>query len=308
MHTPLKSWGPYLVLIAAMLWATDAPFRTYLTKDLTSTFIVLGEHFIDVLFVIPVLSTQWRTLALLRLKDWAAILFIAICGSALASISFTESFRYVNPSVAILLQKLQPLIAILLSVFVLKERQGKQFWLYALLAIVGAYFISFPSGLPQMYPGEVFTPHLLGIAFALLAAFFWGASTVFGRYVLSNVNFQVMTALRFSLAFVFLLILAISQNAFPAPGVLTGTDMLFIALIALVSGVFSLFLYYKGLAHTRASIATIAELGFPLAAVAINWVVLGAALTLSQILGSLLLLYAVYRLGSYNEKNESIQV
>lgn len=299
----LVRFAPFLVLIAAMLWATDAPFRVYLTRDLSSTFIVLGEHFVALFFVAPLLISQWRTLKLLTFKEWLAVLFIAICGSALASVSFTEAFRYVNPSVAILLQKLQPLIAIGLSAVVLRERLASRFWLWAVLAIGGAYLISFPNLIPQTFEGETFNLHTLGVVFALLAALFWGASTVFGRLVLGKINFKVMTGLRFVFAFVFLLILAVSQQAFPAPGVLTGTDMLFIAIIALVSGVFSLLLYYKGLQHTRASVATIAELGFPLAAVVINWVVLGAALTAVQLFGMAVLLFAVYKLADYNRSD-----
>ncbi len=303
MTTTLKRWGPYLVLIAAMLWATDAPFRLHLTKELSSTFIVLGEHLIDVIVIAPFLIAEWRTLKLLRAKDWLAVIFIAVCGSALASVAFTEAFHYVNPSVAILLQKLQPFIAIGLSALVLGEKPRRGFWLFALVAVFGAYLISFPNLVPQTYAGEALNLNAIGAGLALLAAFFWGASTVFGRFVLGKIDFKVMTGLRFVFAFVFLLILATAQNAFPAPGVLTATDMLYIGIIAVVSGVFSLMLYYKGLQHTRASVATIAELGFPLAAVVINWVVLGAALAPMQIAGMAVLLYSVYKLADYNKND-----
>lgn len=299
----LKRFGPYLVLIAAMLWATDAPFRLHLTKELSSTFIVLGEHLIDVVIVAPFLLAEWRSLKILSAKDWLAILFIAVCGSALASVAFTEAFHYVNPSVAILLQKLQPFIAIGLSAIVLRERPAPRFWLYAIIAVAGAYLISFPNLIPQTYEGETWSLNAIGAGLALLAAFFWGASTVFGRYALAKIDFKVMTGLRFVFAFLFLLALAAAQGAFPAPGVLTALDMLYIGIIALVSGVFSLMLYYKGLQHTRASVATIAELGFPLAAVAINWVVLGAALAPMQLLGTAVLLFSVYKLADYNQKD-----
>ena len=46
--------GPLLVFVAAMLWATDAPFRSELTQGLSSSFIVLAEHGVNLLFAIPV--------------------------------------------------------------------------------------------------------------------------------------------------------------------------------------------------------------------------------------------------------------
>ena len=304
----LKRVAPYLIFLAAMLWATDAPFRVHLTKELSSSFIVLAEHFVSVLFMLPILFLGLKDLKQLRVKEWLAVLFIAIGGSALAAVAFTESFHYVNPSVAILLQKLQPFIAIGLASVVLKEALGKRFWLFAGLAVVGAYLISFPNLIPQTFPGETFNANITGVALALVAAFFWGASTVFGKFVLAKANFKMMTALRFVFAFIFLLVLNISGHSFPTWSAVTNTDYLFIVIIALTSGVVALFLYYKGLETTRASVATIAELGFPMAAIVVNWIFLDAKLAPMQFLGVAILLSGVYGLAEYNQAVASKEV
>lgn len=297
----MKSWGPYLVLFAAMLWATDAPFRLHLTQGLSSNFIVLGEHFVDVIFILPVLIFGWRQLKNLSWRDWAAVLVIAVGGSALASVAFTQAFHYVNPSVAILLQKLQPLIAIALAALILREPLHPKYWLWAVVALFGAYLISFPGLVPQLYPGEQFNPNVMGVLLALAAAFFWGASTVMGKYVLRTVDFKMMTALRFCTAFVFLLLLNWQQGSFPAAGQFTATDALFIVIIAIASGVVSLFIYYKGLQTTQASVATLAELGFPMAAIFVNWLFIpNSALVPMQFLGVAILLFAVWGLANYN--------
>ncbi|MBU6323745.1 MAG: DMT family transporter [Patescibacteria group bacterium] len=289
-------YAPFLVFFAAMLWATDAPFRLHLTESLSSNFIVLGEHFFDVLVVLPVLFTSRLAIRRLTYCEWAAIIVIAVGGSALASVAFTEAFRYVNPSVAILLQKLQPLIAIGLAGPLLKETRSRRFWLFAAVALFGAYLISFPGLWPQTYAGEAWNPNIVGVLLALGAAALWGASTVLGKYVLAAADFKLMTALRFAVAFLFLLLLNWQQHSFPAFGALTGTDILFIAIIAMVSGAVSLFIYYKGLTHTKASVATLAELGFPLAAVVVNWIFLGDSLSPMQLLGMAVLLVAVFHL------------
>jgi len=292
-----------------MLWATDTPFRAHLTQELSSNFIVLGEHFVDVLFVLPILAMGLSEFKKLGWKEWLAVLFIAIGGSALASVAFTQAFHYVNPSVAILLQKLQPLLAIGLAAAILKENISPKFWLWAAVALAGAYLISFPGLKPEVFPGEKFNPNLIGIGLALVAAFFWGASTVMGKLVLQKTNFKIMTSLRFSLAFVFLILLNWQQKTFPHWASLTGKDMLFILIIALASGVFSLFLYYRGLESTKASIATLAELGFPMAAVIVNWVSfklhwisINTTLVPAQILGMAILLFAIFRLSGYNSQ------
>ena len=299
----MKSWGTYLVLLAAMLWATDAPFRLFLTQGLSSNFIVLGEHLVDVLIVLPILVIGYLELKKLSWRQWIAVAIIAIGGSALASVAFTEAFHYVNPSVAILLQKLQPLIAITLAWLILKEPLAPKFWLWAGLALIGAYIISFPNFIPQLYPGEAFNPNITGVALALVAAFFWGASTVLGKFVLRTIDFKLMTALRFVGAFVFLLLLNSVQGSFPDARAFTWTDALFIAIIAIASGVVSLLIYYKGLENTNASVATIAELGFPMAAIFVNWIFIpGSALVPMQFVGVAVLLFAIWGLSNYNKE------
>ena len=310
----LAAWGPGLVFLAAALWATDAPFRAHLTEGLSSNFIVFAEHFIDCLIAVPILIWSWSDLKKLSRREWAAVLVIAVGGSALASVAFTQAFHYVNPSVAILLQKVQPLIAIALAGAFLGEKMHKNFWLWTAVALGGAYLISFPQLVPRLYTGEAFNPNTMGVLLSLTAAVLWGASTVLGKFVLRAVAFQTLTALRFVVAFVFLGFLNAFENTFPAWGSVTPVDWLFIAIIALASGVFSLFLYYYGLQFTKASIATVAELGFPLAAVVVNaYFIVGVAqagtafgLYAGQWLGTMLLLFALYMLNRVNREEEVI--
>ena len=307
MKDTLKKFGPYLIFFAAMLWATDAPFRLHLTKDLPSNFIVLGEHFFDILVAVPILFMNWADFKKLTLKGWLSVIAVAVCGSALASVAFTEAFHYVNPSVAILLQKLQPFIAIGLAVGLLKERLPKLFWVWAFVAVAGAYVISFPNFIPQLYVGETFNPNIIGVSLALVAALFWGASTVFGKYALGEIGFKTMTALRFILAFIFLIGLNAWQGNFSALQTTSATDWLYIFIIALTSGIVSLFIYYKGLTYTKASVATIAELGFPLAAVIVNAVFINQPITFMQGVGMLALLAAIYFLTRTENKAELLE-
>ena len=308
-QSALAMLGPFLIFVAAMLWATDAPFRVFLTGELNSSFIVLAEHFIDILIALPLLLLGWSELKKLSAKEWVAVLVIAIGSSALASIAFTESFRYVNPSVAILLQKLQPLVAIALATILLKETLRAKFWLWAILAIAGAYLLSFPKLVPQVYEGEIFNPNTMGVLLALVAAALWAVGTVLGRFVLRTITFKTLTSLRFVGAFIFLLIFNLSQDSIPALSTVSGKDWLFIVIVAVTSGLVSLFLYYYGLQYTRASVATLAELGFPLAAVLINAYFIESVhqpgtflgLFALQWLGTALLLFALYRLSRFNQ-------
>src|SRR3989344_9106101 len=227
--------GPWLVALAALLWAVDAPFRKYLTVGLSSTAIVLMEHLVIAVLVILFLHKYLGEFRNLNARDWLAVVFIGFGGSALATVFFTQSFYYVNPSVSILLQKTQPLIAILMAVIILKERLSQRFWLWATIAIGGAYIISFPE---IKISGLSLGGGTLGVVFALLASFFWGGSTVFGRLLLHKISFQAMTAIRFLSALAFLFVIQIYYGRVQEVGIATPKDWLFVVIIAVLAGFF----------------------------------------------------------------------
>jgi drug/metabolite transporter (DMT)-like permease len=291
--------GPWLVTFAATLWALDAPFRKYLTVDLSSTSIVLMEHLMVAVCVLPLFLRRLGELRNLGWKEWFAVLFIGIGGSALATILFTQSFHYLNPTVAILLQKTQPLIAILLAAVILREHVSRTFWVWAAVALGGAYLISFPDLKPA---GFAWTPDTRGTLLALGAAVLWGGSTVFGRFALRRVSFQMTTSLRFLSAVLFLPFLSLYEGTLHEVAAASAADWFFVFMTAILAGLVSLLIYYYGLRTTKASIATMCELAYPFASTIVNWAVLGATLAPMQIAGGGVLLVAIARLTVVNNR------
>ncbi len=282
------------VTVSAMLWALDAPFRKFLSAGFPSLTIVLMEHLLIACCVLPLFLPRLAELKHLSWKDWLCVAFVGFGGSASATALFTQSFHYLNPSVAILLQKLQPLVAIVLASVLLRETLSRRFLGWAAVAIGGAYLVSFPGLIPK---GVTLGPDLFGVMLALGAAIFWGGSTVLGRFVLNHVSFQMMTSLRFLSGLGFLVVANAATGTFSAVGRATPHDWLFVFIIAILAGFLSLLLYYYGLRSTRASVATLCEMAFPLTAVVVNWVFLGASLSAMQLLGGAMLMLAIVRLG-----------
>ena len=294
-------FGPWLVVIAAMLWAVDAPFRVSLTRGLSSTTIVLMEHITIAVLVLLFLGRYLKELKNLSAKEWLAVLFIGFGGSALATVLFTQSFLAFNfmPTVPILLQKVQPFFAVLLASVFLKEKFTRSFWALAILGIFGAYLVTYPDARIQDF---TLSGQTRGALLALGAAFLWAGSTVFGRVVLKKVSFQAMTAVRFLSALVFLFLINFYYGRMNELGSATAKDWYFVFIIAILAGFVSLFIYYLGLRSTKAGIATICELAFPFSAVVVNWKFLGAALSPVQIIGGLILLASVIGLSMVNNK------
>jgi len=273
--------GVALVAAGAAMWGADGALRAPLVSHWSPWTIVLFEHIILTTVVAPRLLRRRAALSAVPLRGWLAVLGVAWGGSALATLAFTFAFQYGNPDVVILLQKSQPLWALAVAGLVLGERPRIRLIPLALAALGGTYLLSFGALQPsQAFAGAQGKAALL----ALTAAALWGTATVLGRTALRHMEPGVLTSLRFACALPLLAVIALTQSAF-SPPISTATDWLRLALLALISGLLGMVLYYRGLRRTPASIATFAELAFPASALVINYFVLGATIDAVQLAG-----------------------
>jgi drug/metabolite transporter (DMT)-like permease len=77
------------------------------------------------------------------------------------------------------------------------------------------------------------------------------------------------------------------------PALATGPVARNLGTLLVVAAVTPTFLYFAGLARTKASVATFAEMGQTLASLLVTWGVLGFALSAAQMLAGAVLLIAV---------------
>jgi drug/metabolite transporter (DMT)-like permease len=295
------------VMLGAGLWATDALFRHPMIQQISPLTIVFLEH----AFVV-VMSGIWM-LAFHR-RDWklnsgqfVGAFLIGALGSAVASILFTSSFHFVNPTVSILLQKVQPILVIVLSVAFLGERVSPSFVLWAALALGAAFYMSFPGGLDDI---TLSGANRSGVLLALAAAVFWAISTVIGKITLKTAQSTVLSFWRFFFGLLTCVIF-VSQNLqsrieipflYQEPKVLNS-----IFFMALIPGFVAVSLYYRGLAKVPASVATILELSFPFAAMWVNAHYLDLHLTDVQLGAALTLLVAMVGVGRSQKQKVSRQ-
>lgn len=277
------SGGILLVALGAALWGTDAIFRRGLALELPATTLVFLEHVVLATLTFPVLWMARDQLKKLNRVDWTAALIIGGGSSALATVLFTAAFQYGDPTTPLLLQKVQPLVAVGFAGVVLGERVLPRYAWFLVSGITGAYLVAFAN------PTDVSVSALQPALLALGAAVFWGLGTVLGRLLTAKMTTAPLTALRFLLALPVLAVLILfrsSDEMFPA---LSGSDMIGVVLLALVPGLLALMLYYNGLQSTPAPAATLAELAFPVSAVVLNYFVFDTVLSATQWIGVVLL-------------------
>ena len=288
----MKKYLPALaVIFAAFLWSFDGFIRQNLFA-LPSFLIVSLEHVIGAILFLPLLIRGWKEVSLLGQRGWISVLWISIFGGVLGTFFYTKALSYVNYidlSVVVLLQKLQPIFAIALAGLILKEKITKRFIILAFAAIVGGYLVTFGSSSINDWDDKTIIAALL----ALLAAFSWGSSTVLGKHALNRLSFTTVTSLRLAITASVTAFVLLSTGQYDAINNMTLSHWGFIVLIVLSTGSLALFFYYYGLNKLPASHATLYELFWPLSAVGLDWFIRGNILSLPQWVGAILLLGAI---------------
>lgn len=285
--------GPFFIAIAALVWATDALFRFPAAQRIGSAWVVFFEHAIAVLALLPWAFFNADALKRLKWLEWIGVGVVGIGASAGATLLFTSSFHYINPSVSILTLKIQPVFATLLAVVFLRERPGLKFFLWSLLALASVTVLNFPDF------DFGFVKHDLdlrskGFVLALGASLIWGLSTVVSKALLARQPLLVVTFWRFFFGLIGAAIILMLSKSSIQFSQLREIELLRLLLYTgLFTGLGAMLLYYFGLAQTQASLAAFIELLFPLGAIVLNAVYLDAPMLATQVFAGLVLLFAV---------------
>ncbi len=303
--------GITFIFFACLLWAADTLIRyPLLFGGSSAQQIVLFEHLILVTVIIAFFIVQGRKFNFLSRQTIVPFIVIGIFGSALGTLAFTEAFYLANPTVVILLQKLQPLVAVTLACVLLKEQINSRFFIWLGLALLGSLLLIWPdlkALLSSFREGDLEHNNkaLLGYGLALFAVISWGSATVFGKKLSSKgLNSIDLMAGRFSFG-----LLGMLPFAFITPTLVTTIEISIfqkIAILALLSGVFGMYFYYQGLKRIPAHWATLAEMFFPVAAIFINWLFLSVAMTQVQLIGAATLITASTMIQKQTAPKQSI--
>lgn len=287
--------GTFLVILACLFWGMDTLIRYPLVeRGINPVTIVFYEHCILSLIFSSGLIAHIKRIGELKLVDVFSFFIIGGLGSAIATVAFTESFQYLNPSLVILLQKLQPVVAIILAAVVLKEDIQKQFILWASVCLIGGILVSSPdierfyTLMKNNYGAVTSDVALRGYGLVAVSILCWGSTTVFGKR-LSLAGFDTKTIMggRFLTGLLVLIPFVPWNQSMILP---SGEDYLKILIMVMISGALAMWLYYQGLKKLSAKTTAVLEMFFPFFAIIVNWIFLGKQLTELQLIGGAILI------------------
>ena len=293
------TYGPWLVGLGAALWGTESAWRIPLNNLFDADVIVFWEHVLILLLFLPFLLPRLREIRKIDARTWGYLIFSGFAGSAVGTIFFTLALKYGNPTVVNVILNIQPVISTMGAFLLFGDCLRPRFFLYAGIAIVAGIFVS------------VAHPTLIGVSFeraglnrgtgyALVCALFWGLSTVAGRGVMIGMPLRLASSLRIVVGLTCMTLILLTYGKlhgaalWPVAAQAHATKaIVWLVLLASISGGIPLLIYFEGLRLTRASTAGYFEMMQTLAAVCITWGVFHATLQLHQVFSGLVLVAAV---------------
>lgn len=302
-----KLIGAFAISFAAVLWGFDGVVLTPGLWELKSVaFVVFMLHALAFLIMNTFLFKEYRYLKEFTAADVGIFFLIALFGGVVGTMAMVQALFLVDfdkLSIVILLQKLQPIFAIALAMIFLKERMKRYYFIWASIAIVAGYFLTFGFSLPKLGSDESETLMSAAI-YSLLAAFAFGSSTVLSKKILKKYSFHTATFFRYGFTTAIMLVVMLSTGLYTKIEIVTPTQWGIFFIIAITTGSGAIFLYYYGLKRVRAVIATICELFFPITAIVLDYFINGYRMSPVQWVSAAVLLFAIINLNITNSKQK----
>jgi len=297
--------GSLLIGIASILWGLDGVVLTPQLNGHNIVFVVFLLHAIPFLLMNFFMYSRYKEIKLLNTRDKISLLLVSVLGGALGTIAIVKALFLVEfqpLSVVVLLQKFQPIFAIILAAIVLKEKLTKNFIIWVLLAVVAGYFLTFGVSVPSFSSDSTTINAML---LSLFAAFSFGSSTVFSKNILAKVDYLTATFFRYGLTFLILLPFIIVMGLYADFKTLTTNNWIIILTIALTTGSGAILLYYYGLKYIKASASTLIELFFPISAILFDYFINGNVMSIIQWFSAAIMIFAIIKANS-NKKQEAL--
>lgn len=299
------------ICISAMLWGLDGIVLTPQLYNLKLPLVVFVLHALPFLIMNLFLYNEYKLLKTFTARDTVLLFLVALMGGALGTLAIVQALFLVefrDLTIVVLLQKLQPVFAISLAAIILREKMKKDFALWASLAIIAGYFLTFGFRFPDLHTGS---KTAVAAGYSLFAALAFGSATVLSKGILHRVSFQAATFYRYGFTTLIMLMIVIFSGSLSGIGEATPKNWIVFLIISFTTGSGAIFLYYYGLRKVKAMVATICELCFPLSAIIFDYVFHGRVLTTVQWVSAAIMLISIVKLSlsgssdSSSSRNES---
>lgn len=271
----------YFVL-SMIIFGAVGVFAKYI--DLTSSEIALFMSLIGSLFLLIICISTKHKISWQNMKKNAIALFIASIALSGNWIFLFQSYKETTIANAALSYYIAPVLVIILSPIVLKEKLSLKKVIGVGIALLGLYLIMKSSGMEA----EATEQNLLGIFYGLIAAGFYAILTLVNKFI-RNMSGIENTLIQLVLSFVMLLPYVFFTDGFKLFQI-AGDSVILMLILGILHGGIGFYLFFSGMGGLKGQSIAILSYIDPLTSLFISALVIGEKMTLLQITGAALLL------------------
>lgn len=271
----------YFVL-SMIIFGAVGVFAKYI--DLTSSQIALFMSLIGSLFLLIICICTKHKISWQNMKKNATVLIIASIALSGNWIFLFQSYKETTIANAALSYYFAPILVIMLSPIVLKEKLSLKKVICVGAALFGLYLIMYSSGTAAETAGH----HLLGIFYGLIAAVFYAILTLVNKFI-RDMNGLENTLVQLVVSFLMLLPYVLLTEGFNLTQA-TVNSVILMLLLGVLHGGIGFYLFFSGMGGLKGQSIAILSYTDPLTSLFISALVIGEKMTLIQIAGAALLL------------------
>ncbi len=293
----MKNFSSYFIILAGIFWGSMGLFvRIFITMGFSTLQIVALRMGVAALVLFVILFLKKPYYIKIKIKDLPLLASLGIFSLTAMSIFYFTTIELTTISVAAILLYLSPIVVMVLSALIFKEKITRIKLLSLFLAVLGCIFV---SGV-----GESAHVGMVGVFTGIGSAIAYGLYSIIGNIALRKYHPFTVAFWAFATAGVLMLALC---NPISMMNTITATQSsLKLALLILGNGIVTAVipygLYTLGLKWSSPSKAAILACSEPVAATVFGMVILQEIPSFLSFVGMLFVLMAIILLNKKVEK------
>lgn len=301
-----NNFGWLLIIIAAIMWGIDGVLLTprYFSSGFYDVkFIVFMSHLVPTLILSALFFKEYKLIKKFNKHDYIYYFLISLFGGTIGTLSIVKALQLSNFSLSLVtvIQKMQPIFAVILAYFLLNEKPKKRFYIILIISLFSLYFLIFGLKNPTLLPEN----NLRAAFYSLIAAMSFGSSTVFGKKIVIKHSFLTTTFYRFlfTTAITGVILLLSRTTVGSIKLYISNSSVYILTIIIAIYSLSAILIYYKGMTTTKATYATICELAYPITSVFVEALAYKRILSPVQLLAAAILVISIFYLNLGKNNN-----
>ena len=266
------------VILSMILWGTIGIFRRYI--DLSSSLLAFARGIVGALFLYVFLKMRKYNMPKIQSKKQVCLLILSGALMGLNWLCLFEAYNYTSVATATLCYYMQPIMIVLVSPVLFKEKLTSKKLVCVAVALLGMVFV---SGVLETQVGG-----FLGIVLGLLAAVLYGIVVIMNKFITDVDSYQKTMIQLVSAACIMIPYMIITSDTIVVS--MDVVSILMLLIVCIVHTGIAYALYFGAIPHMKTQTVALLSYLDPVVAILLSAIVLQEPLTILGIIGAICIL------------------